>query len=422
MAATSNRLPAAWLTLIIAFSATAVAHAQNQDADAADREEIPATFVSTFITNLQPPAGTPALAPNANTARPQRSSLNNRLASAPDMFGDYFQTGGDLNFGFPEDGGSGGDTGSFSVPSAGGGGPVKIGENNRALPTDRISFAYSHFHNAFQFTQALAFGPANTQLYPLDRYTFGFEKTFADATWSLEIRLPFQGDFEFQGATVSGAGGSVGNLALIFKHLLYLDEQLSVVAGLGIETPTGSSFTVTDTSSFPTSQLVFQNDALYLLPYIGALWGGDRPYFINVFLQFDFATGGNRIEAGDLGGPLNTLGRFNQQNLLFFDLGTGYWLYQNDTGSGLSSLAAILELHYTSSLQDTDTVTGNAGGRVVDFTNNANRFDVLNLTAGFQAQFNSLWFVRVACVVPLGAGDDDRFFDNEVQVQVNRRF
>jgi hypothetical protein len=426
MPGTSHQLAAALFALAIVLVNSARVSAQSEASDADEGNETPATFVSTFINNLQPPARAPALSTagsaNANAARSQRGSLNNRLASAPDMFGDYFQTGGDLNFGPSDFSGSGGEAGSFSVPSSGGGGPVKIGENNRALPTDRISFAYSHFQNAFQFTETPLFGAGTTQTFPLDRYTFGFEKTFADGIWSLEIRMPFQGDFEFQGATVNGAGGSVGNLALIFKHLLYIDQELSVVAGLGIETPTGSSFTVTDTAPFPANQLVFQNDALYLLPYIGALWGGDRPYFINAFLQLDFATGGNRIDTGDVGGPLTTLGRFNQQNLLFLDLGSGYWLYQNDASEGLNSLAAILELHYTSSLQDTDTVTGDAGGRVVNFTNNANRFDILNLTAGLQAQFNTLWFMRVACVVPLGAGDDNRFFDAEVQVQVNRRF
>lgn len=426
MPAISSRLIAALLPIALALMANAVAHAQEENNAASESDEIPAYFVSTYLTSLQPPAGTPSLstslAPNANTSRSQRSSLNNRLASAPEMFGDYFQTGGNLNFGAADMSGSGGESGSFSVPAAGGGGPVKIGENNRALPTDRITFAYNHFHNAFQYTETQFFGTPNTQLFPLDRYTLGFEKTFADGTWSIEIRLPFQSDFQFQGTTVSGAGGNVGNLALVLKHLLYLDQELAVVAGLGLNTPTGSNFTVTDTSTFPASQLIFQNDAFNLLPYLGALWGGDRPYFINAFLQVDLATGGNRIDAAEFGGPATTLGLYNPQNLLYVDLGFGYWLYQNEGSEGLTNLAALLELHYTSTLQDTDSVTGLAGGRAVDFTNNFNRFDILNLTAGLQAQLNTLTFVRVACVVPLGAADDERFFDTELQFQLNRRF
>lgn len=427
MLAMSYNFIAALLAFAIALSANAVARAQTPYSNMAESEELQALLVSTSTsTALQPPARAPSLAtaraPGASSAALQRSSLNNRLASAPEMFGDYFQTGGNLNFGVADESGSAGEFGSFSVPSAGGSGPVKIGENNRALPTDRITFAYSHFHNALQFTEAPLFGTPTTQLFPIDRYTLGFEKTFAEGTWSCEIRLPMQGDFQFQGTNVNGAGGSMGNLALIIKHLLYLDQELSVVAGLGIDTPTGSSFTVTDTAGFPASQLIFENDSLHLLPYIGGLWGGDRPYFINAFLQLDLATGGNRIDTRDLGGPTTTLGLFNPQNLLFVDIGTGYWLYQNDAGGGLTSLAAVLELHYTSSLQDTDRVTGNASGRVVDFTNTFNRFDILNLTTGFQAQFNNMTFIRIACVVPLGGRDDQRFFDNELQVQVNRRF
>jgi hypothetical protein len=139
-------------------------------------------------------------------------------------------------------------------------------------------------------------------------------------------------------------------------------------------------------------------------------------------MQLDLATGGNRIDTRNIGGPATTLGLYNQQNLLFVDLGYGYWLYQNPQNSGLTSLAAILELHYTSSIQDTDRVTGNTGTRAIDFFNTSNRFDILNLTAGLQARFNTLTFLRVACVVPLGQRDDQRFFDNEFQVQVNRRF
>ena len=421
----SHRLIVAILALATALCANQEAPAQAPTERPPELDEVQATLVS---TTLQPATRPPALsttsasAASAAAAAAQRASLNNRLASAPEMFGDYFQSGGTLNFGLPDGGGSGGEFGSFTVPPVSGGGPVKIAENNRALPTDRLTFSYSHFHNALQFTQQTFFGAPNTQLFPIDRYTLGFEKTFADGTWSLEIRLPMQGDFEFQGINLSGAGGSMGNLALILKNLLYIDQELSVVAGLGIDTPTGSSFTVTDISSIPTSQLVFQNDALYLLPYVGALWSPAGPHFFNAFLQFDLATGGNRLDSRDLGGPATTLGRFNQQNLLFVDLSWGYWLYQNPQSSGLTGLASVLELHYTSSLQDTDTVIGFAGGRLINYSNATNRFDILNLTAGLQAQFSELWYLRVACVVPLGARDDQRFFDHEFQVQVNRRF
>jgi hypothetical protein len=423
-----NRLTLALLPVVLGMLALAPCQAQIQSALPPASEEFETMLVSNSLALQPPPGRVPSLATSSSATgtapRASRNSMINRLASAPEMFGDYFQTGGDLNFAPNENSGSTGESGSFTVPSAGGSRRVKIAENNKALPADRLIFSYSHFENALQFSETIPFGPAgtNSRFFPIDRYTVGLEKTFFDGAWSCEVRMPFQGAFQFQGTGIEGTGGQVGNLALILKHLLYVDEELAVVGGMGIDTPTGSDFTVIDTSGFPASQIIFQNDALHLLPFIGLLRSGDRPYFINGFLQLDLATAGNRVDAGSLGGPTTTLGLFNEQNLLFVDLGSGYWLYRNDAGGGLTSLAAVLELHYTSSLQDTDRVTGTVNGRPLVYTNNFNRFDILNLTAGLQAQFDYLTSVRIAGVVPLGSGNDRRFFDNELQVQVNRRF
>lgn len=380
---------------------------------------------------MQPPATVPSLATprSAAASRSARPPMN-RLASAPEMFGDFFQSGGDFNFGPNRlaDQGLPPNTGSFSVPPPGGGRRVKISENNKALPDDRLIFSYNHFENALQFTEMELNNPGSavTQTFPIDRYTIGIEKTFLDGFWSCEVRMPFQGAFDFEGTNIRGTGGQVGNLAVIAKHLLYQDEELATVIGLGIDIPTGSDFEIIDGSAlpfFPATQVTFHNDALHLLPYAGFLFGGDRPYFVNGFLQVDIATEGNRLEAGPVGGPSRILGRFNEQNLLFVDLGTGYWLYRDEfNDGGLTNLAAILEFHYTSSLQDTDVIQGNIGGRPFNYTNNFNRFDIVNVTAGFQAQFNNRTSLRVAGVFPLGEADDERFFDSEVQVQVNRRY
>jgi hypothetical protein len=239
--------------------------------------------------------------------------------------------------------------------------------------------------------------------------------------------MPFQGAFNFQGTDQSGTGGQIGNLAVILKSLLHQDETLAIVAGMGIDIPTGSDFQVIDRSAggvVPPTQFTFQNDSLHLLPFLGFLVGGsDLPYFVNGFVQVDIATAGNRVQAGPVGGPGATLGLFNEQNLLFVDLGTGYWLYRDPTNDqGVTSFAAILEFHYTSSLQDTDVVAANVNGSPINYRNNFNRFDVVNITTGVQAQLYNNTNIRVAGVFPLGAADDRRFFDSEVQVQINRRF
>jgi hypothetical protein len=431
MSRVQNKIAVALLATSCALFAAAPLAAQSPATVALVQEEeqkVEAQLASASLA-LQPPAAGPSLSTrssgSATAPRSSRSPSMNRLASAPEMFGDFFQSGGDVNFSPSEFGSATGQPfGSFTVPAAGGSRRVKVGENNKALPADRLIFSYSHFHNALQFSETDFFGgPANTQLFPIDRYAFGIEKTFFDGTWSCEIRMPFQGDFSFQGTDVSGDSGQIGNLAVILKHLLYRDEDLAIVGGLGIDTPTGSSFTLTDTTPIPTNQIIFRNDALHLLPYLGMLVSADdSPYFVNAFVQCDLAAAGNRVQSGPVGGPLDTLGLYNEQNLLFVDIGTGYWLFRDETNDGFTSLAAILELHYTSSLQDTDEIQDDAAGRAFTYSNSFNRFDVLNLTAGFQAQYNVLTSIRVACVVPLGAADDDRFFDSELQVQINRRF
>jgi hypothetical protein len=384
---------------------------------------------ATLAMQPAPGVGAPSMstrgAMGPTSSRSARPPMN-RLASAPEMFGDFFMSGGTLNFGRNEQSaGLPPTAGSFTIPSAGGSRRVKIAENNKGIPDDRLIFSYNHFENALQFTETPLFNPAGTitQTLPIDRYTFGIEKTFFEGLCSCEVRMPFQGSFNFESPDLMGTGGQVGNLAVILKCLVISEEEFAAVIGMGIDTPTGSDFTLIDSSGVAPSRFTFHNDSLHLLPYAGFLLAGDSPYFINGFIQVDIATAGNRVDAGPINGPPTTLGLFNEQNLLFVDLGTGYWLFRDEVeDGGLTSLAAILEFHYTSSLQDTDVVNGTVLGRPINYRNNFNRFDIVNVTTGVQAQIWDNTSVRVAGVFPLGSADDERFFDSEVSVQINRKF
>ena len=402
-------------------------------ADLIEEEEPDPSDLEVYLaTAMQPAPGAPAMSTRGSAAAPTRSSARpamNRLASAPDMFGDFFMSGGNLNFARNNNGVPGEQSfGSFTVPGAGGSRRVKIAENNKAMPTDRLIFSYNHFENALQFSSNTLGNPgaAVRQTSPIDRCTIGIEKTFLDGEYSCEVRMPFVSQFDFQTPAIVGNGGQIGNLAVILKKLLVEDEDFAVVVGMGIDIPTGSDFLLDDVGSNPAqpTRFNFHNDSLHLLPYTGFLFAGDdRPYFINGFMQVDVATAGNRIEAGRVNGPSRILGTFNEQNLLFLDLGTGYWLHRDDTGTNpLTSLATLLEFHYTTSLQDTDVVNATVFGRPINYRNNFNRFDIVNITTGVQARLWDNTSVRVAGVFPLGSRDDQRFFDSEVQVQINRQF
>lgn len=408
---------------------------RDATADLVEDDDTDETDLDVYQATAMQPAPAPSMSTRGSTGAAQARSSSrpsmNRLASAPDMFGDFFMSGGNLNFRQNDQGVANGRPatfGSYSIPAAGGSRRVKIAENNKAMPEDRLIFSYNHFENALQFTETPLLNPAAgvTQTFPIDRYTIGLEKTFLEGLWSCEVRMPFQGAFGFQGTDQAGTGGQIGNLAVILKHLLVEDDDFSFAVGLGIDIPTGSDFTLIDNGGAPmtpATRFTFYNDSLHLLPYAGFLFAGDRPYFINCFLQVDIATNGNRIDAGPVNGPAANLGLFTEQNLLFFDVGTGYWLFRDEVDDGgLTSLAAILEFHYTSSLQDTDAIVATAGGRPINYRNNFNRFDIVNVTAGVQAMLFDNTSVRVAGVFPLGSRDDQRFFDSELQVQINRKF
>jgi hypothetical protein len=370
------------------------------------------------------PAAAPRTAPpRSGSSRTRQASY--RLASVPNMYGDIGMSAGRVNFD------SGNDpfgnatrrfAGGFDLPAAGGSRRVKIGENNVSLPTDRIFFMYNHFHNVFT-VQELSLappGPPMRRSLHVDRYTVGFEKMFLDDLWSVEVRLPLNGEIDYT-SPMGGFnidGGNVGNLAIILKNLLYTDESTAVAGGVGIDVPTGSDV---DTIIGPMF-LHFENEALHILPWIGFLhtFSDDR-FFVTGFAQLDLATSGNEVTA-----PLQnnmSFGRFNEQNLLYLDLAVGHFLYRDEYARRLTSIALMGEAHYTTTVQDTDFIDGgNPGMGAFQLTNPYNRQDIVNGTVALQFEIANTSTFRIGAVAPLSDEADKRLFDAELQVQFNRKF
>jgi hypothetical protein len=343
-----------------------------------------------------------------------------RLASLPDMFGDSFARGGTLTATntLPLV------TTSTDVLLAGGSRGLKVAEHNKAIPMNRVYLAYNHFHNAAESRiEAPPLAPVTTPL-SLDRYTLGVESRFAEGLWSLEIQMPFT-----NALTVSDPGGlaeiqsgDIGNLSAIIKRIVYYDACTSVVVGLGVETPTGSDFT----SRTAVVRYRVSNDAVHLHPYLGVLRSPDDKLFFHGFLQLDVATHGNLVTFDDTLASGNVAGRFNDQTLLYADLGAGYWLWRNPCACHVTGLAALAEVHYSTTLNDTDLLMATpvgigGGGHVMNLTSPANRVDVVNLTAAVHAELGPCTSLRVGGVFPLRGGDN-RFFDAEIAAQLIRRF
>jgi len=318
--------------------------------------------------------------------------------------------------------------GTFSLPIAGGGSRIgKISENDSPIPRDRVFASYNHFQNLFQISETPAFppGPTTIRQEPIDRYILGFEKTFFDGWTSVEMRMPFMGSIDAQLPSVGFSSGNIGNLTVVLKSLLYMDDTTAVGAGVAIETPTGSdSFTRID-----TTWLQFRNDATHFLPYIGFVWSPGDPrwgwgngLFFSGYAQIDINAASNAIDVlGPNNVPASSLGKLTDQNLGFLDISAGYWLHRDPNAPRLTGLAVVTELHYTTTLQDVDRISGNIGGNTFTLNATGNRFDVLNGTIGIQALMFDASSLRVAGVFPIG-NENRRLFDSEVQVQFNRRF
>jgi hypothetical protein len=317
--------------------------------------------------------------------------------------------------------------GGAGLPLAAGSRIGKIAENDSPIPRDRFFFNYNHFHNVFQvFEQPNPpIGPLIVRQQPIDRYTIGVEKTFFDGMTSVELRMPIIGNFDTQLQNVGVTGGNAGNLTVVLKGLLYMDEALAVGAGMSIETPTGSDIQ----TRMGTTRLQIENEATHLLPYIGFVWSPGDPrwgwgsgWFVTGFAQIDVAASSNPVGVLGPGGLTSqSLGKLTEQNLGFLDLGVGYWLYRDPEAPRMTGLAAIAEIHYTSTLQDADQVQGLIDGNPISIGNTANRFDVVNGTVGVQMLLFDTSSLRVGGVFPIG-NEDRRLFDSEIQVQFNRRF
>jgi len=407
-----QRQAIALTTACLLVALASAARAQDEDQGIYFDEGFEATFVN-FQPRLQTPSGAVAAESSARSRTQARSvSSYVRLARAPNMFGDWFNSIGQVVATTLQTE----QTFMSDLPQAGGRIP-KIGENNKPIPTDRVFFSYNGFQNAVTFGPVIG-GVAAREEVNLNRYTLGLEKTFNEGDSSIELRLPLTNGFEFDTGTFALDSGNVGNLSLLLKHLVYEDEIFASAIGLGLVTPTGSDLE----GHFGSAPFVVSNEAYHLLPYIGVMATPNTDWFAMAFLQLDFAANGNDVRFG----PGGTRAVHTEQNLFFADVSVGRWLYENESVDYFRGVAGIVELHYTSTMQDSDTLTVLSASGLPDpafaiLRNPANRFDVLNLTAGLHFQVTELSDLRIGVVAPLRPGSN-RQFDSEIQVSFNRYF
>jgi hypothetical protein len=295
----------------------------------------------------------------------------------------------------------------ITVPVAGGDGIYKMSENNNPLPTDRVFFDYNHYQNALNFTPTFPPTPGTPTSLNLDAYEFGFEKTFIDGMCSLEFRIPFASGLSADQTDLAASavtGTEFGNIPIIFKTLIFQGEQNTFSAGLATVLPTARDVTITD------PDIRIKNQTIHLQPFIGWLWQPSERMFFQAFVAVDFGTRGDDVYSGAA-----FVGTLNDQPLLFLDSKVGYWLYQNPEARWVTGIAPTVELHYTSTLQNANSV----GTLITPAFLNQN---ILDMTAGLQFRLGKSSDFTVAGAFPLSTSPGDKLFDAEVIAQYNWRF
>ncbi|MFT4555074.1 MAG: hypothetical protein ACKVII_02060 [Planctomycetales bacterium] len=289
------------------------------------------------------------------------------------------------------------------IPFPGGSNRLVIARNNSALVRDRFYVAYEHTTGALSASsQSVMSNNAS-----LDRTILGLEKVFLDGQASLEIRLPFaaQRDFTFNRFSIQG-DGEFGNVGLIGKLQLAKTENNVVSAGLAVQLPTGGDIN----GEFDSRAFTIVNDAVIISPFLAFAATPDSNWFYQGFAQADFTAKGNTFSG------LGQSTEFDSQSLLRLSGGGGRWFFRKNQGL-LRGLAGLAELHFTTTLEDSDSTTLVSMASAQTLSNVERHQSVLNLTSGLHLELPGKANARVGVNVPLR--DDQRFHDATLMVQVN---
>ncbi|MGB7347756.1 MAG: hypothetical protein WBD20_26265 [Pirellulaceae bacterium] len=277
---------------------------------------------------------------------------------------------------------------------------VKLSENFSPEVRDRVFFNYNFFNDSFG------------GLGDISRYVLGIERLLCEDV-SFEARLPVAGTYA-SSQDISGANDrdfEVGNAVFILKAVLARTDNCLWTAGSGIGLP------LADDTRIKTGERVLveiENQTVRALPFTALMLRLNRDTVFQTYLQIDTALNGDTISADLTGQRLQRLGTFTDSTLMHLDAAISKSIYRNPRAERVKQITLNGELHYTTSLEGSDLVSGNG----LTYTNLKDKFHVLNATTGFHFQLCNNLIVTPAMSIPLRDGLDKQF-DYEAIVQVN---
>ncbi len=301
-------------------------------------------------------------------------------------------------------------------------GRLNIADFNSADTDNRFIFRQNYYHNALDSSLTDWAGTYYNRSGSVSQYVVGFEKILdRSELMSLEMRLPLYGSSdEVFDDGFSTQNFSTGNVQAIFKRIMYQDETRVLSMGVGVSAPTG------DDTSFIAGleEFTIRNRATHIAPFLAGLWTPYERWFFHGFLTFDVPASSNPVEYRDLmpcGCPGGYLGELTSQTLMYLDMSVGYWWYLDPNAATVTGVSSMFELHYTTSLNDADVVTGYTPTNDVLFTNPLQQFDTLEATFGIDVLVRDRINIRTATALPM-RDSFNRFFDAEFQTSVSFLF
>jgi len=274
----------------------------------------------------------------------------------------------------------------------------KIAENENVLPQDRIYFSYNSFNNV----------PGTDTL---DRWVVGGEHTFCDGAASIGVRVPvFFVDTEAPTALESpfaapGQNGSVGDLAITLKGLMYRSDTCGLSAGLTVVTPTGPA-TIGGVDPFFTFLDVQHRGNI--MPWVGGVVDVDgipgEGGYLQTFVSLDQ--------------PFDT----EDAPYLYADVAFGHRI-PCDSGGLLKSWTPIVEGHWSNPLGNREqrfvvNARGLAAGQGLRQASVLAYRNQVNITGGCTFQLFNNDTLTLGMVVPTVG---PKVFDFEVVAQYNVR-
>lgn len=186
----------------------------------------------------------------------------------------------------------------------------KVADFESPRPMDRVYLTYNYYNNVNH-----SINPPGVPSFDVHYETLGFEKTMLDGDASIGLRLPY--------VQLAGSGDiestDIGDLSIVMKYALVNDPNTGDVlsGGVVLTVPTGPDFALASGSKL--SDVIIQ-------PWAGFIYNMEDIY-LHGFTSLAVPTDSRDV------------------TILFIDPAVGYWLYRDNSASGLTGIVPTIEAH-----------------------------------------------------------------------------